>query len=97
MIGGIFDKKSGRILLYFSNLGFQMGIWPFWPLWPLQGLNLGKLKKIRPLLLYNRGYILYKKWPYFFKLSPPSPIFRKEGHSKTQIFGRKAIIRARNV
>ena len=28
-----------------------------------------KMEKIRPLSLYNRGYILYKKWPYFFPFS----------------------------
>ena len=56
-----------------------------------------KTVKIRPLLIPNIPPIIYKKWPYFFKMSPPSPIFRKEGHSKIQIFGRKAIIRARNV
>ena len=36
-----------------------------------------KIKKIRPLLIYNRGYIIYKKLSYFSHFVPPSPIFRK--------------------
>ena len=36
-----------------------------------------KIKKIRPLLIYNRGYIIDKKLSYFSHFVPPSPIFRK--------------------
>ena len=43
-------------------------------------LKLQNIVKIRPLLLYNRGYILYKKLAYFYHILKFKPRNSHGGH-----------------